>query len=74
MRFECGRTIHVTAMQQGPLEAPEDSKKLLTDRSAYIAYLESQLELTVQSFDERLESVASKAHLLEEKAGPSIFV
>ena len=47
--------------------------KLLTDRSTYIGYLESQLErvtnacLTVQSFDQRLETVTSTARLLEEK-------
>ena len=47
--------------------------KLLTDRSTYIGYLESQLErvtsacLTVQSFDQRIETVASSARLLEEK-------
>ena len=47
--------------------------KLLTDRSTYIGYLESQLErvtsacLTVQSFDQRIETVASAARLLEEK-------
>ena len=49
--------------------------KLLTDRSTYIGYLESQLErvtnacLTVQSFDQRIETVASAARLLEEKVG-----
>ncbi|KAL0038138.1 hypothetical protein WJX79_004465 [Trebouxia sp. C0005] len=47
--------------------------KLLTDRSTYIGYLESQLErvtnacLTVQSFDQRIETVTSAARLLEEK-------
>lgn len=47
--------------------------KLLTDRSTYIGYLESQLErvtsacLTVHSFDQRIETVASSARLLEEK-------
>jgi len=54
-------------------QAPAEAKKLLTDRAAYIAYLESQLErvsaacLTVQSFDERLESVTSSTHLVQEK-------
>ena len=58
------------------VQAPAEAKKLLTDRTAYIAYLESQLErvsaacLTVQSFDERLESVTSSAHLLQEKVHP----
>ena len=47
--------------------------KLLTDRSTYIGYLESQLErvtsacLTVQSFDQRIETVTTSARLLEEK-------
>lgn len=47
--------------------------RLLTDRSSYIAYLESQLErvsaacLTVQSFDERLEAAVSGIRVLEEK-------
>ncbi len=47
--------------------------KLLTDRSTYIGYLESQLErvtnacLTVQLFDQRIETVTSAARLLEEK-------
>ncbi len=54
-------------------QAPAEAKKLLTDRASYIAYLESQLErvsaacLTVQSFDERLESVTSSTNLLQEK-------
>lgn len=47
--------------------------RLLTDRTSYIAYLESQLErvsaacLTVQSFDERLEQAVSGIRCLEEK-------
>ena len=47
--------------------------KLLTDRSSYISYLESQLErltnacLTVQSFDERIQANAAAARALEEK-------
>lgn len=59
-----------------PTQAPAEAKKLLTDRAAYIAYLESQLErvsaacLTVQSFDERVESVTSSANLLQEKVRP----
>ena len=48
--------------------------KLLTDRSSYISYLESQLErltnacLTVQSFDDRIQANAAAARALEEKA------
>lgn len=55
------------------MQIPQEGKKLLTDRTAYIAYLESQLErvsaacLTVQSFDERLTAAASNATLLEQK-------
>ncbi|KAK9817733.1 hypothetical protein WJX72_001374 [[Myrmecia] bisecta] len=47
--------------------------KLMTDRASYISYLESQLEritsacLTMQSFDERIESATSSARGLEEK-------
>jgi len=47
--------------------------RLLTDRASYISYLESQLErvsaacLTVQSFDERIESAVSGIRCLEEK-------
>ncbi len=59
----------------GPLQDAENihPDKLLTDRSTYIGYLESQLErvtnacLTVQSFDQRIETVTSAARLLEEK-------
>lgn len=58
-----------------PLQDAENihPDKLLTDRSTYIGYLESQLErvtnacLTVQSFDQRIETVTSAARLLEEK-------
>ena len=51
--------------------------RLLTDRSTYIAYLESQLErvtgacLTVQSFDQRIEAVTHAARSLEEKVWPA---
>ena len=63
------------AEQPGSLQDSENvhPDKLLTDRSTYIGYLESQLErvtnacLTVQSFDQRLETVTSAARLLEEK-------
>ncbi|EFN59710.1 hypothetical protein CHLNCDRAFT_49515 [Chlorella variabilis] len=47
--------------------------RLLTDRTSYIAYLESQLErvsaacLTVSSFDGRLEEAVSAVRLLEDK-------
>jgi len=59
----------------GPVQDAENihPDKLLTDRSTYIGYLESQLErvtnacLTVQSFDQRIETVTSSARLLEEK-------
>ena len=63
--------IHMPYMLQGTENIHPD--KLLTDRSTYIGYLESQLErvtsacLTVQSFDQRIETVASSARLLEEK-------
>lgn len=47
--------------------------RLLTDRSSYIAYLESQLErvsaacLTVHSYDARLEEAVAAVRRLEEK-------
>lgn len=56
--------------QDGVLPSPD---RLLTDRSSYITYLESQLErvsaacLTVQSFDERLEAAVGGIRVLEEK-------
>ncbi len=54
----------------GPTATPD---KLMTDRSSYITYLESQLErvsaacLSVASYDERLEAVTSAVRLLEER-------
>lgn len=58
-----------------PLQEPTSVQpdRLLTDRSTYIAYLESQLErvtgacLTVQSFDQRIEAVTHTARSLEDK-------
>ena len=50
-----------------------DAGQLMTDRSTYILYLESQLDritsscLTVQSFDARIEAVNSSVRTLEEK-------
>ena len=47
--------------------------QLLTDRSSYITYLESQLErvsaacLTVSSFDERIEQAASSVAALQKQ-------
>lgn len=54
-------------------KAKQRPEKLLTDRSAYILYLESQLErvtaacLTVHSFDEQLEAATSRVQALEKK-------
>ncbi|GAB4816238.1 hypothetical protein N2152v2_003284 [Parachlorella kessleri] len=48
--------------------------RLLTDRSSYITYLESQLErvsaacLSVASYEERLEGLVSAVRLLEERS------
>jgi hypothetical protein len=56
-----------------PLQVTERPERLLTDRSAYILYLESQLErvtaacMTVHSFEERLEDAANHLQGLEEK-------
>eukprot|EP00742_Colponemidia_sp_Colp-10_P009356 GILJ01010194.1.p1 GENE.GILJ01010194.1~~GILJ01010194.1.p1 ORF type:complete len:640 (+),score=99.16 GILJ01010194.1:66-1922(+) len=50
-----------------------ERQRLLTDRSAYIAFLEVQLErvtascLTVQGFSERIEQVQSHVNTVEEK-------
>eukprot|EP00696_Hemimastix_kukwesjijk_P008480 gnl/Hemi2/20719_TR6860_c0_g5_i1.p1 gnl/Hemi2/20719_TR6860_c0_g5~~gnl/Hemi2/20719_TR6860_c0_g5_i1.p1 ORF type:complete len:585 (-),score=227.86 gnl/Hemi2/20719_TR6860_c0_g5_i1:79-1833(-) len=50
-----------------------DTTRLLTDRSAYISYLEVQLErvtascMTVQSFSERIEQVQGQLNTSEEK-------
>ena len=58
----------------GPaLQVTERPERLLTDRSAYILYLESQLErvtaacMTVHSFEEQLEDAANHLQGLEEK-------
>jgi hypothetical protein len=58
----------------GPAGGPTaTSDRLLTDRSSYITYLESQLErvsaacLSVASYDERLEAVTSAVRLLEDR-------
>ncbi|KAK9842449.1 hypothetical protein WJX81_000710 [Elliptochloris bilobata] len=54
-------------------QATADPRRLLTDRSAYIEHLESELKrvsaacLTVHSFSERIESTETQAQLLEEK-------
>ena len=70
-RFLLSLVPDLHLMYQGAENIHPD--KLLTDRSTYIGYLESQLErvtsacLTVQSFDQRIETVASSARLLEEK-------
>ena len=59
------------------MQAAERPERLLTDRSAYILYLESQLErvtaacMAVHSFEERLEDTATHLQALEEKVGPS---
>lgn len=66
----CCRHGPSAPLQDGALPSPD---RLLTDRSSYISYLESQLErvsaacLTVQSFDERLEAAVSGVRVLEEK-------
>jgi hypothetical protein len=63
-------SCHPSALQEDLLAAPD---RLLTDRTSYIAYLESSLErvsaacLTVQSFDERLEQAVGCIRGLEEK-------
>eukprot|EP00392_Amoebophrya_sp_AT5.2_P004704 g4712.t1 len=50
-----------------------DKNRLLTDRAAYLNFLEVQLErvssscLTVQAFSERIESVQSQVNAMEEK-------
>lgn len=78
VRLHLPHGCHVAAAvfdQSGLLQDAENihPDKLLTDRTTYIGYLESQLErvtnacLTVQSFDQRIETVASAARLLEEK-------
>lgn len=59
-------------LMQGVLENINPDK-LMTDRSTYITYLESQLErvtnacLTVESFDERMETAVSYSRRVEEK-------
>lgn len=66
------RAAHVTkqASKQAQVANPD---RLLADRSAYIAHLESELQrisaacLTVHSFSERLEGTETRAQLLEEK-------
>lgn len=62
------------------LQAKERPEKLLTDRSAYILYLESQLErvtaacMTVHSFEERLEDATSRVQALEEKVTAAVLL
>ncbi|GCA64155.1 hypothetical protein KIPB_013385, partial [Kipferlia bialata] len=52
---------------------PPEVKPLLTDRNAYIAYLERQIEkvsasiLTVNAFSERIEQVQSGMNMHEER-------
>ena len=63
----------------GPL-VPCPPDKLLTDRTAYVGYLESQLErvsascLTVQSYDQRLQDAYDVVHKLEQKVSSSILL
>ena len=68
------RSLPATPLTACPQEAAAPSPdRLLTDRTSYIAYLESQLErvsaacLTVSSFDGRLEEAVSAVRLLEDK-------
>ena len=82
LNFECVAALRYSLVHQpiyvrngGFMQDAENIQpdKLLTDRSTYIGYLESQLErvtnacLTVQSFDQRVETVTSAVRLLEEK-------
>ena len=52
---------------------PLDSKRLLTDRSAYISFLEVQLErvttscLSVQGFADRIEQLQAQVTTADEK-------
>jgi hypothetical protein len=71
--FLCTVTPYTPPLLLTAQAGPEHPERLMTDRTSYISYLESQLErvtsacLTVQSFDERLEGVNSSLRLLEDK-------
>jgi CRISPR type IV-associated protein Csf3 len=70
------RYAEIHAKRNEPV--PLDSKRLLTDRSAYISFLEVQLErvttscLTVQGFAERIEQLQAQVTTADERWRTSV--
>ena len=70
-RTRPNRYSDIHAKRQEPV--PLDSKRLLTDRSAYISFLEVQLErvttscLTMQGFADRIEQLQAQVTTADEK-------
>lgn len=70
-----GEYMRSTALHKHSARGPSNAKALLTDRNAYISFLEVQLErvsaacLTTQTFEKRMLAVENAQLVADEKLG-----